>query len=186
MARAAALAAIHTIAVTDHHRLGTCRIADRAAQAAAFKCNRHGPILPGQMLLAEFHSHLHYASDSFPDDLMAQKFRSPCPIATTLDLVGDRWTLVILRDLLTGKSRYSEFLSSPEKITTNILADRLERMERAGLITKAPYQQRPVRHAYALTEMGRGLHPMLREICHWANRFVPETWVPPESFMADR
>ncbi|MGE3689747.1 MAG: winged helix-turn-helix transcriptional regulator [Novosphingobium sp.] len=116
---------------------------------------------------------------------MTQKFRSPCPIATTLDLVGDRWTLIILRDLLTGKSRYSEFLSSPEKITTNILADRLGRMESAGLIGKAPYQQRPVRYAYALTEMGRGLHPMLREICNWGNRFCPETWVPPPSFMAD-
>jgi DNA-binding HxlR family transcriptional regulator len=116
---------------------------------------------------------------------MFDKFRSPCPIATTLDLVGDRWTLIILRDLLTGKSRYSEFLSSPEKITTNILADRLERMESAGLIAKTPYQQRPVRYAYALTEMGRALHPMLREICRWANRFVPETWVPPASFMEE-
>lgn len=117
---------------------------------------------------------------------MTKKFRSPCPIATTLDLVGDRWTLIILRDLLTGKSRYSEFLSSPERITTNILADRLERMESAGLITREPYQQRPVRHAYALTEMGRGLHPVLQEVCRWANRFFPETWVPPASFMADR
>ncbi|MCA3255226.1 MAG: helix-turn-helix transcriptional regulator [Alphaproteobacteria bacterium] len=116
---------------------------------------------------------------------MSQKFRSPCPIATTLDLVGDRWTLIILRDLLTGKTRYSEFLSSPEKITTNILADRLERMERAGLIAKSPYQQRPVRYAYALTEMGRGLHPLLREICRWANRHVPGTWVPPAQFMAE-
>lgn len=116
---------------------------------------------------------------------MTKKFRSPCPIATTLDLVGDRWTLIILRDLLTGKSRYSEFLSSPERITTNILADRLERMESAGLITREPYQQRPVRHAYALTEMGRALHPMLREICRWANRFVPGTWTPPPSFMEE-
>lgn len=116
---------------------------------------------------------------------MSQKFRSPCPIATTLDLVGDRWTLIILRDLLTGKTRYSEFLSSPERITTNILADRLDRMESAGLIAKAPYQQRPVRYAYALTEMGRALHPMLREICRWANRFVPATWTPPSSFMEE-
>lgn len=135
------------------------------------------------MGLAEFHSDLHIASDSSSGGQMSQKFRSPCPIATTLDLIGDRWTLIILRDLLTGKTRYSEFLSSPEKITTNILADRLERMESAGLIAKAPYQQRPVRYAYELTEMGRGLHPMLREICRWANRFVPGTWTPPPSFM---
>lgn len=117
---------------------------------------------------------------------MARQFRSQCPIASTLDLVGDRWTLVILRDLLTGKTRYSEFLTSPEGITTSILADRLERMETAGLVTREPYQQRPVRHAYRLTEMGRGLHPALREICRWANRHIPDTWTPPSSFMAEQ
>lgn len=112
-------------------------------------------------------------------------YRSPCPIATTLDIVGDRWTLVILRDLINGKSRYSEFLTSPERITTNILADRLEKMEAAGLVERSPYQQRPVRHAYRLTEMGRGLHPMLREMCRWANRHIPGTWTAPESFMRE-
>lgn len=91
----------------------------------------------------------------------------------------------MLRDLLTGKSRYSEFLASPERITTNILADRLEKMEAAGLITKAPYQLRPVRHAYGLTAKGRALHPMLREMCRWANRYVPGTWVAPKKFMTD-
>ena len=116
---------------------------------------------------------------------MSINHRSPCPIASALDLVGDRWTLVVLRDLLTGKTRYSEFLKSPEGITTNILADRLAKMEEAGLITKAPYQERPVRHAYELTEMGRALHPMLREMCHWSNRYMPGTWTPPDSFMAE-
>lgn len=89
----------------------------------------------------------------------------------------------MIRDLLTGKSRYSEFLTSPERITTNILADRLEKMERAGLVAKSPYQQRPVRHAYTLTDKGRALHPMLREMCRWANRYEPGTWTPPASFM---
>jgi DNA-binding HxlR family transcriptional regulator len=112
-------------------------------------------------------------------------FRSPCPIATTLDIVGDRWTLVILRDLLTGKSRYSQFLTSPERITTNILADRLEKMEAAGLVERSPYQHRPVRNDYRLTEMGRALHPMLREMCRWANRHMPGTWTPPDSFMRE-
>lgn len=111
--------------------------------------------------------------------------RSPCPIACSLDLIGDKWTMVILRDLLTGKSRYSEFLTSPERITTNILADRLERMEAAGLITRTPYQERPVRHAYALTEMGEALHPTLRALCRWANRYLPGTWTPPADFMSE-
>jgi DNA-binding HxlR family transcriptional regulator len=109
--------------------------------------------------------------------------RSGCPIATTLDIVGDRWTLVILRDMLTGKSRYSEFMASPEGITTNILADRLNRMEASGLVERSPYQERPKRYAYTLTDKGRGLHPVLQAICRWGNRYMPETWVPPESFM---
>ncbi|MGF7171964.1 DNA-binding HxlR family transcriptional regulator [Sphingobium xanthum] len=112
-------------------------------------------------------------------------YRSPCPIATTLDIVGDRWTLVILRDLLTGKSRYSQFLTSPERITTNVLADRLEKMEAAGLVARSPYQQRPIRNDYRLTEMGRALHPMLRDMCRWANQHIPGTWTPPESFMRE-
>lgn len=110
--------------------------------------------------------------------------RSSCPIATTLDLVGDKWTLVIVRDLVTGKSRYGEFLESQEKITTNILANRLRRMEEVGLIEKRPYQKHPVRHEYHLTEMGTRLLPILQAMCRWANEFVDGTWVPPESFMS--
>jgi DNA-binding HxlR family transcriptional regulator len=115
---------------------------------------------------------------------MERKPRSGCPIATTLDLVGDRWTLVILRDLLTGKSRFSDFLSSPEKITTNILADRLETMLRAGLVTKRAYQQHPRRFAYSLTRKGEALLPVLQEMSRWANTYIPGTWTPPESFMS--
>ena len=110
-------------------------------------------------------------------------FRSGCPIATTLDLVGDKWTLVILRDMINGKTRYSEFLDSPERITTNVLADRLLKMEDAGLVEKSPYQQRPVRFAYALTKKGRDLHPVIQAMCRWANKHIPDTWKPPPSFM---
>lgn len=109
--------------------------------------------------------------------------RSGCPIATTLDIVGDRWTLIILRDMLNGKKRFSEFLDSPEQITTNVLTDRLVLMEAAGLVEKNPYQLRPKRFEYLLTEKGHGLLPVLQEMCRWANRFMPETWTPPSSFM---
>ena len=109
--------------------------------------------------------------------------RTGCPIATTLDLVGDKWSLLIVRDMLTGKRRYGEFLESPEGITTNILADRLKRMAAAGLIVRTPYQQRPTRHEYELTDQGRALHPVLQEMCLWANRYFGDTWVPPASFM---
>lgn len=112
--------------------------------------------------------------------------RSKCPIAVTMALLGDRWSLVILRDLFIGKRRYGEFLDSPEKITTNILAERLERLEMLGVLTKRPYQMRPKRYDYALTEMGEGLLPVLQEICRWANRYLPDTWTPPASFMTRR
>ncbi|MEX0803805.1 MAG: helix-turn-helix domain-containing protein [Candidatus Binatia bacterium] len=109
--------------------------------------------------------------------------RSPCPIACTLDLVGDKWTLVIVRDMLNGKSRFGGFHDSPERIPTNILADRLRRMEEKGLLTKKLYAEKPPRFEYALTVEGEALLPVLQEVCRWANKFLKGTWVPPESFM---
>ena len=106
--------------------------------------------------------------------------RSPCPIANTLDLVGDKWTLLIARDLLFfGKRQYSEFALSPEGIPSNILADRLKRMEQAGLIGKTPYQKNPVRYAYALTPKGADLKPVLLALIEWGNRHIPGTFRPP-------
>lgn len=109
--------------------------------------------------------------------------RSLCPIATTLDVVGDSWSLVLIRDMLIGKKRYGEFLASPEGITTNILASRLKKLEAQGLIERRAYQTNPPRYEYHLTDMGRDLHPALQEICRWANRYFGDTWVPPAAFM---
>jgi len=109
--------------------------------------------------------------------------RSGCPIATTLDLVGDRWTLVIIRDLVLGKARFGDLLDSPERITSSVLTDRLARMEAAGLVERIAYEQRPPRYEYRLTAKGRGLLPALQEICRWANRHMPETWTAPARFM---
>lgn len=114
---------------------------------------------------------------------MTREPRSGCPIAGTLDIVGDRWTLVILRDMVNGKKRFSEFLDSPEKITTNVLTDRLERMAAAGLAKKVPYRLRPKRYEYVLTKKGVALLPVVQEMCRWANRFIPGTWIAPTSFM---
>lgn len=109
--------------------------------------------------------------------------RSGCPIATTLDLLGDAWSLVLIRDMLNGKRRFNQFLESPEGITTSILTSRLNRLEQGGLIRKRPYQKRPTRYDYTLTPKGRALHPVLQQICRWANRHYPGTWTPPASFM---
>lgn len=117
---------------------------------------------------------------------MKLKNRSGCPIASTLDLVGDKWTLVLIRDLMSGKKRYSQFRDSPERITTNILADRLSRMELIGLIVRKPYQDNPLRHEYFLSPMGEALRPVLRQMCIWANAHLPGTWAPPDSFMSSK
>jgi DNA-binding HxlR family transcriptional regulator len=112
--------------------------------------------------------------------------RSGCPIATTLDMLGDRWSLIVVRDLLNGKSRFGEFLASPERIATSVLADRLDRLEAVGIVRKRAYQSNPVRHDYYLTDTGRGLLPVLQEVCRWANTFFPGTWRVPEAFMTRR
>jgi len=101
--------------------------------------------------------------------------RSPCPIANTLDILGDKWTLLVIRDLFAGKSTYSEFQSSPEHIPTNILANRLKRLADYGIIQKAPYQQRPVRYAYRLTNKGSSLAPALKAISEWGLKNIAGT-----------
>lgn len=109
--------------------------------------------------------------------------RSVCPIANALDLIGDKWTLLVVRDLLfLGKRQYRELIQSPERIPSNILAERLKRLEQAGLVTRKPYQSRPVRHEYRLTPKGADLFPVLREMVRWANRHVPGAAKPPRGF----
>ena len=96
--------------------------------------------------------------------------RSDCPIACTLDLIGDRWTLLIVRDLFKGRHRFSDFLSAGEGITTNILTDRLKRLERAGLVRRSRYQDHPPRYQYHLTAAGASLSPVLKAIYAWGAR----------------
>ena len=109
--------------------------------------------------------------------------RSTCPIANTLDLIGDKWTLLVVRDLLfLGKRLYGELMQAPEGIPSNILADRLKRLEDAGLLEKSPYQQNPVRHEYRLAPRGADMFPILKEMIRWGNKHVQGTTVPPSGF----
>jgi DNA-binding HxlR family transcriptional regulator len=101
--------------------------------------------------------------------------RSSCPLACTLELIGDKWTLLVIRDMFRGKSRFSEFLESPEGITTNILTERLNRLVTAGIVERSRYQERPPRYAYLLTDAGRGLDPVLRACLAWAEANIPNT-----------
>ncbi|MDQ6893858.1 MAG: helix-turn-helix transcriptional regulator [Acidobacteriota bacterium] len=109
--------------------------------------------------------------------------RSKCPVANALDLLGDRWTLLVVRDLLFfQKVRYKDFASSAERIPTNLLADRLRRLEAAGILAKKAYQKHPVRYEYRLTPRGADLLPVLREMVTWANLHIAGTARPPAHF----
>ena len=96
-----------------------------------------------------------------------KKPRSVCPVACTLDLIGDKWTLLIVRDLFCGKSRFKEFTASPEGIATNILTNRLDRLLEHGLIEQIPSTDHSGRYAYQLTDRGRTLGPVLKTISEW-------------------
>jgi DNA-binding HxlR family transcriptional regulator len=93
--------------------------------------------------------------------------RSVCPIACTLDLLGDKWTLLIVRDLMSGKAHFKEFLASPEKIATNILAERLARLVSNDLIERHPSSAIVGREAYRLTEKGRSLRGLMSQMKAW-------------------
>lgn len=93
--------------------------------------------------------------------------RSPCPVACTLDLIGDKWTLLIIRDMMLGKCYYKEFCQSPEKIATNILADRLEKLVENDLAEKWVPDAEVGREAYRLTAKGRSLKPVLESVAQW-------------------
>jgi DNA-binding HxlR family transcriptional regulator len=93
--------------------------------------------------------------------------RSPCPVACSLDLMGDRWTLLVIRDLFLGRSRFRDFSASPEGIPTNILSDRLERLLQHGIVEQFPAQDGSKRFAYRLTNKGRALGPVLKAMRDW-------------------
>jgi DNA-binding HxlR family transcriptional regulator len=104
---------------------------------------------------------------------------SICPIAGALNEIGDRWTLVVIRDMhFFNKQRFEEFLQSPEKISTNILSDRLRRLEQLGLITKQPYGSHSQRMSYLLTERGKMLEPVLEALVKWGLENIPGTDIP--------
>lgn len=98
--------------------------------------------------------------------------RSPCPVACTLDILGDKWTLLVVRDLFTGKKRYGELQKSPENIPSNILANRLGRLLEHQIITKKSYQNNPVRYEYSLTQKGKELRTILNAIVAWGEKSI--------------
>lgn len=110
--------------------------------------------------------------------MSSSKKRSNCPISSSLDVWGDKWSLLIVRDLMFKKqSTYGDFLKSDEKIATNILASRLLMLEENGIISKQDHPDSKAKVLYKLTEKGINLLPLLIEINLWAEKYyeIPES-----------
>ncbi len=96
--------------------------------------------------------------------------RSDCPVSYALDFFGDKWTFLIVRDLVEGKKFYKDFLNSKEGIATNILSDRLKKLERNGIVESKVYEKLKTQKEYALTEKGKDLIPLLIEMMVWSDK----------------
>lgn len=94
--------------------------------------------------------------------------RSDCPLSCFLDHWGDKWTFIILRDLLAGPRKFSGFLESAEPLPTNLLSNRLSRLVEDGFVVKTLYQDKPKRYEYAITEQGQTLVPVMQTMVGWA------------------
>jgi DNA-binding HxlR family transcriptional regulator len=94
----------------------------------------------------------------------------PCPVARTLDVVGEWWTLLIVRDALLGRRRFEDFKATG--IADNILSARLRRLVDEGILERVPYQERPVRYEYVLTEKGRELGPVVQALRGWGQKWT--------------
>ena len=105
--------------------------------------------------------------------------RSACPVSRTLDVLGDRWSLLVVRDLMRGKRRFADFLESKEGIPTNTLAERLKRLVRAGIVESRRYHDHPPRVEYVLTSKGEDLRPMIRAMVDWGVRHAGGRVPPP-------
>ena len=108
---------------------------------------------------------------------MKDTYRSGCPINLTLEILGDRWSLIVLRDMMFGNRRhFRELLTkSEEGIASNILADRLRRLVEEGIVSKAEDPSHKQKALYSLTEMGIALVPVFAMMGAWGRRFLPVT-----------
>ncbi|WCB96151.1 putative HTH-type transcriptional regulator [Baekduia alba] len=101
-----------------------------------------------------------------------------CSVARTLELVGERWTLLIIRDAFLGVRRFGDF-AERLGVARNVLQDRLERLVDAGILAKVPYQERPLRHEYRLTDMGRDLWPSIVALLQFGDKHLAPPAGPP-------
>lgn len=113
---------------------------------------------------------------------MPKLYGQPCPVACALDLLGDRWTLLLVRDLLKGRTRFHEFVESLPGIAPNILSDRLKHLEEYGLVSRRLYSEHPPRAEYLLTDSGHELRMVIGALGAWGAKHAnaPNTLVHAE------
>jgi len=111
----------------------------------------------------------------------SESCRSNCPINYLLELFGDKWTLLVIRDLMFKEKRYfGEFLQSDEKISTNILANRLQNLEAHGVIAKKMDEKNRSKIIYSLTAKGKDMLPIMLEVTQWSSKYDALTNTPPD------
>jgi DNA-binding HxlR family transcriptional regulator len=109
---------------------------------------------------------------------MPRLYGQACPVACSLDVLGDRWTLLIVRDLLQGRGRFQELTESLPGIAPNILSDRLKLLEEHGIVTRRFYSDHPPRAEYVLTEKGRELGVVIGALASWGARHAGSPFTP--------
>ncbi|HEU4421874.1 MAG TPA: helix-turn-helix domain-containing protein [Pilimelia sp.] len=110
--------------------------------------------------------------------MLRRTYAQECSIARTLEIVGERWTFLIIRDALLGVSRFDTFLGGLG-IARNVLADRLNTLVDNGIFERVPYQDRPLRHEYHLTAKGRDLTTIILSLMQWGDRHLAGDHGPP-------
>ena len=114
---------------------------------------------------------------------MPRAYGQHCPIARTLDIIGDRWTLLIVRDLFLGDTRFTEILEHSPRMPTKMLSDRLKSLEQHGIVERQVYSEHPLRAEYHLAPLGRTLEPVVSAIFAWG---MQHTLTPAERPAIDR
>ena len=107
---------------------------------------------------------------------MPKKYGQPCPVARSLEFLGERWTLLIVRDLLMGAKKFQDFSASLSGVAPAVLSHRLKVLEKHGIVSRQLYSKHPPRAEYALTERGLELRPVVRALGIWGARHLGASW----------
>lgn len=107
---------------------------------------------------------------------MKERYDLPCNIAQTLNIIGDRWTLLVLHEILTGQTTFNQIKKALTGISSKLLSERLKYLEESGLVTAVLYSEHPPRYRYDLTDSGRDLEPVFNSILMWGARHLKKCY----------